>query len=89
MCIRDRVYRALGWELTVTPGSYLAVGMTTDRPDAYGEAAFLGAGSRPTQRLLVLRPGRATDDRPPNGPDGKAPPLALQAGEIAARGVGP
>ena len=41
------------------------------------------------QRLLVLRPGRALpDDAGKEEQDGKAPPLASQAGRVSARGVG-
>ena len=83
-------YRALGWELAVTPDTYLAVGMAPERPDTYGEAAFLSAGPPATERLLVLRPGRARVDGPPaDGTNGTAPPLAVQAGKLAARGMAP
>lgn len=82
-------YAALAWDVAVTPGAYLAVGMAADRPDSYGEAAFLSAGPPATQRLLVLRPDRARDEGPADEPADKAPPLASQAGKVAARVAGP
>ena len=83
-------YAGLGWEMTVAPNTYVAVGTLLDRPDTLGQRAFLGDEAPQTQRLLVLRPGRApADDGPADGGDGRQPPLALQAGWTAARGSGP
>ena len=83
-------YRGLGWDLTVAPNTYIAVGALPDREDTLGLAALLNDGPPRTQRLLVLRPGRALpDDEPNEAPDGKAPPLASQAGRVSARGVAP
>ncbi len=83
-------YRSLDWDLTVAPNTYVAVGALPDRDDTLGLAALLNDGPPRTQRLLVLRPGRALpDDGPPEAPDDKAPPLASQAGRIAVRGAAP
>ena len=83
-------YHGLDWELTVAPNTYIAVGALPDRADALGPAAFLSPGPPRTQRLLVLRPGRALAGDGPAAPaDDKAPPLALQAGRASARSAGP
>jgi len=83
-------YPGLGWEMTVPPNTYIAVGTLLDRPDTLGQRAFLSAEAPRTQRLLVLRPGRAlADGGPTDEANGRQPPLALQAGWTAARGAGP
>ena len=83
-------YEGLGWELTVAPNTYVAVGTLLDRPDTLGQRAFLSAEAPRTQRLLVLRPGRAlAGGGPPEDANGQQPPLASQAGWTAVRGAGP
>ena len=83
-------YSGLGWELTVAPNTYVAVGTLLDRPDTLGQRAFLNAEAPWTQRLLVLRPGRAlAEGGPADETNGRQPPLAFQAGWTAARGAGP
>ena len=82
-------YPGLGWELTVAPNTYIAVGTRLDRPDTLGQRAFLSGEAPRTQRLLVLRPARVLGGAPPDDANGKQPPLALQAGWTAARGAGP
>jgi len=84
------VYQGLSWDLTVAPNTYIAVGALADRIDTLGPTAFLSAGPPRMQRLLVLRPGRALpDDAGKEEQDGKAPPLASQAGRVSARGAAP
>lgn len=82
-------YGGLSWELTVAPNTYVAVGTLLDRPDTLGQRAFLSAEAPRTQRLLVLRAGRALAGGPAEGAGGRQPPLASQAGWVAARGAGP
>ncbi|HVS36114.1 MAG TPA: hypothetical protein VMS17_11080 [Gemmataceae bacterium] len=83
-------YSGLSWDLTVAPDTYIAVGALPDRPETLGPAAFLSSGTPRMQRLLVLRPGRALPNAvPKEEPDGKAAPLASQAGRASARGVAP
>ncbi len=84
------MYRGLGWDLTVAPNTYIAVGALPDRDGTLGPAAMCSDGPPRTQRLLVLLPGRALpEDMPTEAPDGKSPPLASQAGRIQVRGAAP
>ena len=48
-------YRGLGWEMTVPPKTYVAIGTRLDRPDTLGQIAFLNTEGLRSQRLLVLR----------------------------------
>ncbi len=83
-------YDGLGWDLTVAPNTYLAVGALPERAETLGAAAFVSDGPPRTQRLLVLRASRAAPDAAPKPePDGQAPPLASQAGRVSARGAAP
>jgi hypothetical protein len=74
-------YAWLGWEMTVKPGEFVAVGTLLDRPDTLGYRGFLYTEtSAPVQRLLVIRPARPPRDDAPAEPfDDRAPPLALRA----------
>ncbi len=72
-------YAWLGWEMTVKPDEFVAVGTLLDRPDTLGYRSFLytETGS-PVQRLLVVRPSRAPRAAAEEFDD-RAPPLAVQA----------
>ena len=49
-------FPAVGWEVTVAAGEFVVVGARFDKPDTLGRACFIdGAGTKPVQRLLVLR----------------------------------
>ena len=68
----------------MAPNTYVAVGTLLDRPDTLGQRAFLNAEAPWTQRLLVLRPGRAlAEGGPADETNGRQPPLAF-AGRLAA-----
>ncbi len=83
-------YRSLGWELTVAPNTYIAVGTLLDHEETLGQGAFLARDGSKTQRLLVLRAGRIqANGAAPDETNGKSPSLAQQAGAISARAVGP
>jgi hypothetical protein len=85
----SETYRGLGWDMTVSPNTYVAVGTFLEAPDTLGQAAFVTAGPPRTQRVLVLRPGRALPERgPADRAVGNAGPLALQAAK-SGRGVAP
>lgn len=83
-------YQGLGWELTVEPNTYIAVGTLLDHDDTLGQGAFLTSDGPKTQRLLVLRASRilASAGAPDETHD-KSPSLAQQAGAMSARGAGP
>ena len=55
-------YAGLAWDLTVDPNTYVAVGALADRNGTLGPAALVSGGPPRTQRLLVLRVGRAAPD---------------------------
>jgi len=82
-------YRGLGWELTVVPNTYVAIGTRLDRPDTLGQRAFLNMEGLRSQRLLVLRVSRALADGPADETHDRSPPLALQAGWVSGRGMEP
>jgi hypothetical protein len=73
-------YPWLGWEMTLKPNEYVAVGTQLDRPDTLGYRFFLYTETTaPVQRLLVIRVTRAPRAETPDLPfDDRAPPLALQ-----------
>jgi hypothetical protein len=73
-------YPGLGWKLTVTPDTYVAIGTRLDRPDTLGQRAFLNTEGIRMQRLLVMRVSRALADAPMEEPPDGSAPLALQAG---------
>jgi hypothetical protein len=82
-------YPGLGWELTVAPNTYVAIGTRLDRPDTFGQCAFLNTEGLRTQRLLVLRASRALAGAPAEEAHGQAAPLALQAGWVSGHGKAP
>jgi hypothetical protein len=75
-------YAWLGWEMTVKPGEFVAVGTLLNRPDTLGFRCFLYTETcAPVQRLLVIRPARPSCEHAPAGLfNDRAPPLAVQAG---------
>ncbi len=72
------MYRGLGWDLTVAPNTYIAVGALPDRDGTLGPAALCSDGPPRTQRLLVLLPGRALPEDMSNRSAGR---------QVAAAGV--
>jgi hypothetical protein len=82
-------YPWLNWELAVLPTEYVIVGTMLERPGTLGHRCFLETeGQSPVQRLLVLRAGRSATEAWGEELQGRAPPLALQAGS-SARGTAP
>jgi hypothetical protein len=85
-------YENLSWEITVAPDEYVVVGTRLDRDDSLGRCFFLDTESaRPTQRLLVIRAGRASSGATPDeaAPGDSVTPLALQASWRTVRGAAP
>ncbi len=83
------VYSGLSWDFTVASNAYIAVGMLPSRENTLGPAAFLSEGPPRKQRLLVLRPSRASaEDRLEEAQD-KSPSLASQAGCISTAEMAP
>lgn len=79
-------YAVLSWELTVAPNEYVVVGTHLNKPDTLARRCFTEEG---TQRLLVLRTGRAQPAAPADEDFVRVPPLALRAGWCTARGKAP
>jgi hypothetical protein len=75
-------YPWLGWEITVQPNEYVAVGTLLDQPQSVGHRFFLHTETTdPAQRLLVIRATRAPRiEKPDITFNEHAPPLALQVG---------
>jgi hypothetical protein len=74
-------YPWLAWELSVAPTEYVIVGTMLEWPGTLGQRCFLETeGPSPVQRLLVLRAGRSPSEAWGEELQGRAPPLALQAG---------
>jgi hypothetical protein len=84
-------YKAMSWEVTLSPEEYVVIGTRIGGDDTLGESFFLDTDStRPKQRLFVIRTGRASPDAAPDEiPGDKTAPLALQAGWRSARGARP
>jgi hypothetical protein len=84
----EEAYLALSWEMALVPNEYLVLGTRLDQADTLGHRCFLGTeNGRRVQRLLVIRtarpqPGTGLEDETV----GRAPPVALQATGISARG---
>jgi hypothetical protein len=52
-------YPALGWEVTAAAGEFVVVGTQFEKADTLGRACFIDLdGSKPVQRLLVIRAAR-------------------------------
>jgi hypothetical protein len=84
-------YDRLSWEVTLALNEYLVIGARLERGDALGPRCFvLTETAAPVQRLLVLRACRPEGNALP-ADEGlrRAPPIALQAGWSAARGISP
>jgi hypothetical protein len=86
-----RRYAELGWEVTLAPGQYLVIGCRPEMLGSLGRCALVqDEGTRPVQRLLVIRTNRATlataelatDEPTRAGPA----PLAVQAAQPVFRG---
>jgi hypothetical protein len=56
----DSAFPQAGWDVTLAPNEFVAVGANLKRPGTLGHACFLdvGEGGPPVQRLLVLRTNR-------------------------------
>jgi hypothetical protein len=80
----SRKFAELGWEVTLAPGQYLAIGCIPEMTASLGQSAFVDDDAR-RQRLLVIRTNRAaavsgdcvSDDSLRGGPA----PLAVQAAQ--------
>jgi hypothetical protein len=96
---QGKVHPELTWEVVLAPNSFLVIGGWLNAPDSLGYRAFADSpGGQPLQRLLVLRTAPSTNagidaEIAPCPVSGtapvKAPPLALQATQPAARGYRP
>ncbi|MCS7045048.1 MAG: hypothetical protein NZO58_01700 [Gemmataceae bacterium] len=78
-------YPELRWEAKLAPNEYLVVGALLDKPGTFGHCALVEEdGSRPAQRLYVVRTSRSLTDELPALADrplwSQSPPLAAQAG---------
>ena len=84
-------YRGLGWELTVAPNTYIAVGTLLDRDDTLGQGALLTAEGHRTQRAAGAA-SRAFPGRRRPGGRGRTVNRRLwrcKPGAISARAVEP
>jgi hypothetical protein len=82
----EEAYALLSWELTVAPNEYVVVGTHLNKRNTLAQCCFAEEG---TQRLLVLRTGRALPGAPGDEDFVRVPPIALRAGLCTARGKAP
>jgi hypothetical protein len=77
-------YPWLAWDVTMEPTDMLVVGTVANADDTLGHRCFVQTESRtPTQRLLVVRVGRALQEAEAEKNLSGGAPLALQAAHSA------